>query len=210
MKKTFLAVFISFFSILCACAQNIDSNISKLATNFGQERVYLHYDKSVYAPGETIWFKAYLMKAIFPADESKSIYIDFTDDKGTLLSRSVAPILKGTSLVNLIFPLPYSSQFVHVKAYTKWMLNFDSVFLYNKDIRITFQSRRTVSKTTIVPEITFFPEGGDFIEGVNNKIAFKANDQFGRPVKIKGIIQNNNGKTLDSLRFFTMVWDIFI
>ncbi len=50
------------------------------------------------------------------------------------------------------------------------------------------------------PEIGFFPEGGDMLEGVNNKIAFKAHDQWGRPVKIKGVIKNNKGEFVDSLR----------
>jgi hypothetical protein len=48
--------------------------------------------------------------------------------------------------------------------------------------------------------MVFFPEGGDLIAGVNNKIAFKANDQFGRPVKIKGEIKNGSGVVIDQLK----------
>lgn len=179
----------------------MDATMSRYANDFGQERMYLHYDKSSYATGETIWFKAYLMKAIFPANESRTIYIDWTDDKGKLLSRSISPVVDATSAGQFEIPADYSGQFIHVKAYTRWMLNFDSSFLYNKDIRILSKNNNTPSsKNTAVPQLTFFPEGGDAIVNVVNKIAFKANDQWGRPLNIKGVIKNNKGTTIDSLK----------
>jgi len=199
MKPIFPLFFIFLFFFSQLNAQNIDSNLVRYANKYAQERMYLHYDKSSYAAGETIWFKAYLMKGIFPADESKTLYVDWTDDKGNLLQHSLSPVQEGTSFGQYELPADYPGEFIHVKAYTKWMLNFDSTFLYNKDLRIISKSTGAVAKK-IIPEITFFPEGGDAVEGVINKIAFKANDQFGRPLKIKGVIQNNKGKTIDSLK----------
>ncbi|HEY9343257.1 MAG TPA: hypothetical protein VIQ23_16865 [Hanamia sp.] len=200
--KPFLSVF--FFSVFFFSnvnAQDMDATMARYANDFGQERMYLHYDKSSYATGETIWFKAYLMKAIFPANESRTIYIDWTDDKGKLLSRSTSPVVDATSAGQFEIPADYSGQFIHVKAYTRWMLNFDSSFLYNKDIRILSKnSNSSSSKNTVVPQITFFPEGGDAIVNVINKIAFKVNDQWGRPLNIKGVIKNNKGTTIDSLK----------
>ena len=199
MKFIFSLSFIFLFSFFRLNAQNIDANLSRYANDFAQERIYFHYDKSSYAPGETIWFKAYLMKGIFPADESKTIYVDWTDAKGNLLLHSSGPVQDGTSFGQFDIPLNYTGDFIHAKAYTKWMLNFDTSFLYNKDLQILSKSTLNVDKK-ILPEITFFPEGGDAIVGVINKIAFKANDQFGRPIKIKGIIQNNKGKTIDTIK----------
>jgi hypothetical protein len=170
------------------------------ANNFTQERIYLHYDKSTYAPGESIWFKAYLMQTIFPVDESKTVYIDWTDENGKLLLHSVSPIEDGTAFGQFDIPENYAGQYIHAKAYTKWMLNFDSAFLYNKDIRVLSDSSFSgASKNIIKPELTFFPEGGDAIAGVTNKIAFKANDQFGRPIKIKGEIKNGKGVVVNKL-----------
>ena len=201
MKQNFALCFILFFSFLTAGAQDIDATIARYAGDFGQERLYLHYDKASYAAGETIWFKAYIMKAIFPADESKTIYVDWTDDKGNLLLHCVSPVQEASSFGQFDIPANYAGKYIHVKAYTKWMLNFDSAFLYNKDIGILSKNTNTAaSKNTIIPELSFFPEGGDAISGVINKIAFKANDQWGRPIKVKGIIQNNKNQTVDSLR----------
>ncbi|MEO8763353.1 MAG: hypothetical protein ABI416_03660 [Ginsengibacter sp.] len=201
MKQIIPAAFIFLFLSLNISAQNIDSTIEKYGNVFGQERAYFHFDKSTYVAGETIWYKAYLMNGIFPADESKTIYIDFTDDNGKLILHSMAPVFYATAAGQFDIPAEYSAKYIHVKAYTKWMLNFDSAFLYNKDLRILTKTTGSSSqKVTILPTVQFFPEGGDAIVGVNNKIAFKANDQWGKPVKIKGIVQNNHGTFIDSLR----------
>ncbi len=189
--------------IFCFCktnAQNIDSTIEKYANDYSQEKTYLHYDKSTYASGETIWYKAYILNGIFPAEDTKTFYVDVSDDKGKLLAHSILPVVYSTAAGQFDIPADYKGNYIHIKAYTKWMLNFDSVFLYNKDIRILSKPTNTSAKNTIISSLQFFPEGGDAVAGVNNKIAFKANDQWGRPVKIKGVVQDSHGTTVDSLR----------
>ncbi len=201
MKKSIGAFFVFLFLSLSLIAQNIDSTIARYATEYGQERTYLQYDKSAYAPGETVWFKAYLMVGVAPADDSKTLYTDWTDDKGNLLLHNVAPVVDATSNGQFDIPAGYTGQFIHVKAYTKWMLNFDSSFLYEKDIRIiTKKTNVPAVKIPVVPTLQFFPEGGDAIIGIANKIAFKVTDQWGKPVKIKGIVQSSKGEKIDSLR----------
>ena len=195
-----VAVSICIF-ILPAKAQILDSTIATYANDFAQERCYLHYDKSSYLPGETIWFKVYLMKGIFPADESKTFYVEWMDEQGKLVSRNICPIVGATTNGQFEIPADYTGKFIHAKAYTKWMLNFDSSFLYEKDIRILSKNpASSSSKSNPVASLDFFPEGGDIVEGLPNKIAFKCNDQFGHPVKIKGVIKNKAGATVDSLR----------
>jgi hypothetical protein len=152
MRKIIVVVCAFIFSCLCVVAQNIDSTIAIYGNQYGQERTYLHYDKSTYVPGETIWFKAYLMQSIYPADESKTFYTDWTDDKGHLLSHNVGPIVDATTNGQFDIPANYTGQYIHVKAYTKWMLNFDSAFLYNKDIRILNKNTgSSATKNTIIP-----------------------------------------------------------
>lgn len=198
MRNILCLVFLMPF-FLVASAQSLDSTLSKMATNYGAEKVYLHYDKSSYYVGETIWFKAYLMESIFPAAQSKTLYVDWIDDKGTVLSHTVSPVVDAATNGQFDVPAEYKGDFVHVRAYTKWMLNFDTAFLYSKNIRILpkeVSGKRTVAAVT--PSLQLFPEGGDVIAGVINKIAFKANDQYGRPVKVKGRLLDGKGTALQS------------
>ena len=126
-----LCLFLTFF----ASAQVLDSTLAVYGTKYQQERAYLHYDKAAYVPGETIWFKAYLMEGIYPAERSKTFYVDWVDEKGNLLYHTSAPIVDG-GITNGQYDIPatYTGSFIHVRAYTKWMLNFDTAFLYQKNI----------------------------------------------------------------------------
>jgi len=193
----FITAFLFF--ILNANAQNIETTLGEYAKNYGQEKMYLHYDKSSYAPGETIWFKGYLMTGILPDNESKTVYVDWSNEDGKILFHSVSAIEDATTFGQFEIPANYSANFIHVKAYTKWMLNFDSSFLYNKDLRIITNKKNTADSKRITPELNFFPEGGDAILGVTDKIVFKANDQYGRPIEIKGVVKNNSDHVIDSL-----------
>ncbi len=182
-------------------AQHIDSTLAIYADQYPQERMYLQYDKPAYSPGETVWFKAYLMAGILPSPISKNGYADFYDAEGRLLAHSVFPIIEASFRGQFEVPDSVTASFVHVKAYTTWMLNFDTAFLYEKNIRILPKKpAKTLSKFTVVPSVQFFPEGGDAVAGLSSKIAFKATDQTGRPVKIKGVITGSNNAVVDTLK----------
>ena len=172
-------------------AQGLDSMLQKSSENYQQEKIHLHFDKSVYNKGETIWFKAYLMAGNDLSDYSKSIYFDWYDEAGNLLKHIAAPIFESSARGQFAIPDKYKGQSLHVKAYTNWMLNFDKAFIYKRDIKI-YQS--WVNKKSITKPLTaiqFFPEGGVMIEGVFTKVAFKAINQKGLPVGItNGVIKN--------------------
>lgn len=206
-----------FLAFLCgilpaAKAQQLDDVLNRYANEFTNERCYLHYDKSSYGPGETIWFKAYILKGILPATDSKSFYVDISDDKGKLLAHNVLPMVEGGASGNFDVPTSYKGEYLHIKAYTKWMLNFDTAFLYNKDIKILVgRPANAKPLPAVIPAIQFFPEGGDAINGISGKIAFKANDQWGKPVKVTGTVVNNAGTKVadittlhDGMGWFTL------
>lgn len=200
MKQLVAAFFFFFLSISLVQAQNFEKNLQTYANNFSAERIYLHYDKPAYAAGETIWFKVYMMQTIFPSVESKTVYIDWSDPNGKLLLHTISPIQDGTTNGQFEIPEKYKGQYIHVRAYTKWMLNFDSSFLYNKDLKVLSDSISFPPENIIKPELVFFPEGGNLVAGVNNKIAFKANDQYGRPVKIEGEVKSGDGELIGQLK----------
>jgi len=201
-KRSFLLL-LSFPAALASLnAQDVMGKIERFASYFTPERTYIHYDKSSYSPGETIWFKAYLLAEIAPAEASKTFYIDWIDDKGKILQHSASPLVNGMTNGQFELPTGYTGKSLTVKAYTSWMLNFDSSFLYSKKIPVVSDAPPAPRKTgtELKPDLTFFPEGGDAIAGLQNKIAYKAVNAFGDPVKISGVVVDEAGKFVDSLR----------
>ncbi len=182
-------------------AQRIDTTLAAYADKFQPERIHIQFDKPAYAAGETIWFKAYLMAGDLPSAISKNLYTDWYDANGNLLAHSLFPVVQSGAAGEFIIPDTLSSTAVHVKAYTNWMLNFDTSFLFEKNITLTQKTPpKSLVKITVVPSLRFFPEGGDAVEGLSSRIAFQANDQYGRPVKIKGVVTGSKGAVVDSIK----------
>ncbi|MCG7857099.1 hypothetical protein MD537_08975 [Flavihumibacter sediminis] len=178
-------------------AQKYDSALAQLDANYPQEKLYLHFDKSAYNPGETIWFKAYVQVGNNASPFSRNLYSELLNEKGELLQRHITPIIKAGAASSFEIPASITDSIVFVRAYTRWMLNFDSAFLYTKTIPVLSvrnPSTAVAKKTVTVTKLSFFPEGGDLVAGVQSRVAFKATDGNGMPVTIAGDITDSKGK----------------
>lgn len=202
--------FIVFLALLFSClnivsAQQIDSVLRIYADSFILEKVHIHFDRSIYNKDETIYYKAYLLEDNELSSSSKNLYADWYDPSGKLLKQTVAPILLSGAKGSFKIPAGYSAKTIQVKAYTKWMLNFDTAFIYNRSIAVyqPVDNKKPQNKSNASvfysTHVEIYPEGGYAIAGLNNRFAFKATDQSGKPVFVKGIVKNNKGKLIDSL-----------
>ena len=183
------------------CQSAMDSALARYGSDYQQERIYVQFDKGLYTAGETIWFKAYLMAGIDPSLISKNFYIDWSDADGNILAHESSPIIESSARGQFDIPASFAGKILHVRAYTKWMLNFDTAFLYNKDIRVVAKkpsATNAPAQVKLKSTIQFFPEGGDIVETIQSKVAFKAVNDYGLPVKVKGTIISSKGETIGS------------
>jgi hypothetical protein len=200
----FLLLFATIVNSLNA-QQRIDSLVNTLGEKYPQEKIYVHFDKSFYNAGETIWFKAYLTADNSTFVFSKTVYAELIDDKGSILQKKMMPVYESGAASNFDLPDTLSNTKLFVRAYTSWMLNFDSTLLYVRPLQII--PAKTVAKKipeAITYNVTFFAEGGDMVENINCRIAFKANDNNGVPITIKGQIVNETQKKIID---FTNIYD---
>jgi Large extracellular alpha-helical protein len=191
-------------------AQRYDNLLEKLDAGYPQEKLYFQFDRSVYVPGDTIWFKAYLFTGSLPSLISKTLYTELIDGKGKVLRRIISPFIKSGGAGSLDIPTNVTGPLL-LRAYTQWMLNFDSSFLYTKELSIisaqkagdkllpSSRGKTDTAKTILNPTILkFFPEGGDLVQGIESLVAFKATDQYGLPINVAGNIFNSDGKKITS------------
>jgi len=196
-KLPFLLVITFYFSPFLSPAQVIDSMMKVYSEKFPQEKVYLQFDKKAYNPGERIWYKAYLFTGFDPSPFSKNFYAELYDAGGKLILRNVSPISQSIATGNFDLPVSFEGTRIHIRAYTTWMLNFDTSFVYTKDLRVIGSAADSSVHANAAPvRLSFFPEGGDLVAGIENNIAFKADDAFGQPHKISGILYEQSGKAV--------------
>ncbi|MEO5893914.1 MAG: hypothetical protein ABIQ31_26895 [Ferruginibacter sp.] len=201
--KKFYRNIISLLLLIVICqlarAQRIDSLVNILDSRYPQEKIHLHLDKAYYNAGETIWFKAYLSADNLAAPISKTMYAELLNDKGNIIDRKMVPVMLSGASSNFDLPDTINSSRLFIRAYTSWMLNFDSTLLYLKPIQI-LPPKNAAKKAPVSPtySVQFFPEGGDLVNDIPSRVAFKATDNQGIPIVIKGDIVDGKGKKTTS------------
>ena len=203
MKRLFLrllVIIICSFTIQAATAQQIDSMMSVYAENFPTEKLHVHFDKTIYNKEETVWYKIYILSGNELSLLSKNVYVEWYDTTGKMIKQTVAPLYQSTAKGSFDIPANYTGNFLHVKAYTRWMLNDDPAFAYEKELTINTSTVAAVRKPVVYKtKVESFPEGGFLIQGIETRIAFKATNQFGSPAFIKATLLNDKNKILDTL-----------
>ena len=178
------------------------------------EKVYLHLDRDYYAAGEDIWFKAYLANAQsnYSTTSSNNLYVELVDPANNLFAREVVRIDNGVGLGDFKLQDSIAPGHYRLRAYTNWMRNFGTSFVFEKDIWIAGTApalntpvptggssgdmpapRRKPSNSS---SIQFLPEGGTMVEGVSTVIAFKTEDISGKGVEASGSVLNATGDTV--------------
>lgn len=191
--KTFytrlMPLILGVFILQVGFSQQMDSIMSIYETQFPKERMHIHFDKTAYNRDETIFYKIYVLASNELSPLSKNVYVEWYDTTGRMLKQTVAPLYQSTAKGTFEPPGGYTGDFLHMKAYTRWMLNDDSAFIYEKDILLNSLTPAQ-NKPVVVPRtiVNTFPEGGVLVEGLTSRVAFKATDQFGVPIKIKGAV----------------------
>lgn len=140
------------------------------------EKVYMQFDKPYYAVGDTIWLKGYVTTDIhIPSQLSRILYVDLVSPQGELAADLKIPLVNGVgnSFIALK-PAFYKLGNYHLRAYTRWMRNFDQAYFFNKTITVG-----TTNPGQIVSSISFKNNITDKQAKVNITVAYK--DQDGAP-----------------------------
>lgn len=130
-------------------------NVQKFFTVYPVEKIHLHFDKPYYAVGDTLWFKTYLNTNLFNYDPSKVAYVEILNSRDSLMQTFRVPLKEGAGKGQLVLdPQFWSQDNYRVRAYTKWMMNFDMGYFFNKVIPIGDAINKKLGS-----DVSFEPDG---------------------------------------------------
>ena len=179
---------------------NIKNNFDNYRRNTLQEKIFMHTDKNSYLAGEIMWFKLYNVDAAFhkPLDLSKVAYIELLDANNKSVLRAKIALKQGSGNGSLFIPFAVNSGNYKLRAYTNWMKNFDVNYFFEKNISIinTQKAYETDSLKPLQYNVEFFPEGGNLVDNIQSKVAFKVSDQYGKSTGYNGVVINENNDTI--------------
>lgn len=195
-RETLLTIILSLPVLLFA--QSPDDKIKQWASQNPVEKLYLHCDREEYLAGQTIWFKAYQYAEFLPYYKSSNLFVELLDENSTIVLRNIFPVVLAVSRGQLDIPDTLSTGNYILRAYTATMLNHDPGFVFKKAIEITGKEQKSGQPIPLVAKtrMEFFPEGGNFVAGQPNTIAFKATTEEGMPITVKGFLKNDKGETI--------------
>jgi len=200
--------------------QDADQKLEEYARLTASQKLYLHMNKSNYLAGETIWFNAYLVNSVThqPVTASTNIYAELINSRGVLMEKRVMLAENGVAEGDISLPMALPDGNYYLRAYTDWMKNFPEEFFYEKylyiensqyedmiprlEVRSNRRFNRSLNRMAGDLDIAFFPEGGELVQGITNRIAFKAVDALGRGLDVEGVVTDDAGN--DIARFSTL------
>ena len=180
-----------------------------------QEKAYLHLDRPVYGTGETIWFSAYVVDASQHQLDSLSqvLHVDLLSPEKRVVARRTLRLKGGRSSGDLLIADTLAPGTYVLRAYTNWMRNAGDEFVYSRRLSIwpaspvgpqeapvpaapSTPAGKARAAAAARPDVQFFAEGGDLVEGLPAVVAFKASDASGRSLNVRGQLLNAQNTVL--------------
>lgn len=178
------------------------------------DQVFLHLDRNLYHPGDTVMFQAYIRNRRSGIFETRSIslYSVLLNQNHEILDSARFRIFNSTAAGWLKVPDTLASGNYSVLAYTSMMMNYDPEFVFSVPVRIDqlrsvrrrmeFQIEKADSpahylspmKTNV--DLRFLPEGGTYIADIPQRMAFNAVTSSGRSLKVQGEVKNQTGESI--------------
>ncbi|HUS01225.1 MAG TPA: hypothetical protein VMY77_05840 [Chitinophagaceae bacterium] len=120
--------------------QRILAAVDSFNISLPAEQLYLHFDKNNYAVGDTLWFKAYLLKRSTNEYSPLSgiLYVELISDSNRLVKRLSFPAAYGLSWGQISLDKEDVAEGNYfIRAYTNWMQNFGDEYFFQRSISIS-------------------------------------------------------------------------
>ena len=101
----------------------------------GPECLFVHFDKSFYVSGETIWFKVYRQDTSNFAD-SRILHVDLVNHENETIAKQKLLIRDGGSSGSIKLPIDSKEGYYRFRAFTRFNLNFNPPIIYSASIPV--------------------------------------------------------------------------
>ncbi|MFZ6013848.1 MAG: hypothetical protein ACOYXT_26140 [Bacteroidota bacterium] len=174
MKKYFyslaLLVFCSWMPI--DFLDDLQTKFDRYVEKNPSVKISLAFNQPSYAPGDTAFFSAmYVDEALHGVKGSHVVTLDVVAPNGRVVQRIKFKVQQGQGHNQIALKKDLQAGEYKLIAYTDWMKNFGSSWFYQKKINISSRKQLIAVEKKISNQLMFFPEGGQCVRGISNKIA---------------------------------------
>ncbi len=191
IRKHLLFLILILFALNPALAQNkVELALQKMDDQYPQEKIYLRFTKENFVAGEQVWLKALVFEKNTPSVISTSLHLVLYNESKQQVSKRFIPLYNGEGQTNIQLPDSLPEGIYYLRAYTEWMQNFDESFQYMRALKVynPKSPKKLIADTNAAWTAEAYPEGGNFIEGFNTKIAVRLHSAGKLPESWSGYV----------------------
>ncbi|MDX2432047.1 MAG: hypothetical protein QNK35_14010, partial [Bacteroides sp.] len=176
------------------------------------ELVYMHTDREVYAPADTLWFKAYIrdMAKLDTSSLSQTLFVKIVNESGGSIDKARFLIENSNAQGQFILDHKLNEGVYYISAYTSWMQNFDVDQVQLKKILIRKERRPELQMELVLDRSVYF--AGDTIKAVVHcfdeqnrdvdNVKYLYSVEAGKKNKLAGGRARTSGEIQDTLLLF--------
>ncbi len=167
-----------------------------------REKVFIHFNKSIYFTNENIWFTSYVAvdETNSPSEYTSNLHVNLLNQQGDVLESKNIFIKNGIGTGDFFVAEDYSSGNYFILGDTNYMMNFGRENAFLQEIKIVNPSENKENppvQSINSYDIQLFPESGYLLENAENTIGIKALIN-GKGFPFLGKITNSKGEVINN------------
>lgn len=183
--------------------EELAGQVDSLTKGAPPQLIYLQTSKGVYEPMEDLWFKAYVMdsRTFAPSSLCRTLYLEMSDESTKqVVWREKYEVQDGFVDGHVYIHDTLSVGDYILAAFTGGSFYGDSQEIkavrrvqVREELRPNYDGWIGPAKLTVPQkekgvQFNTFPEGGNLVAGIQNRLAFKAVNPDGTPVDVRGTL----------------------
>ncbi|MDA3894479.1 MAG: hypothetical protein PF517_22685 [Salinivirgaceae bacterium] len=198
-----IALFMHTGSMVQAQFIQTITNLNKFNTINTNEQIYVHTNCEVYAPGDTLWFKAYVRNkaSLKKSNLSTVLYVFLMDENGVIIGQEKMVITDSYSNGYLVINRNIEEKIYRFVCYSSWMKNFDEGEVFSKKMLIEKEFKEDYSFSPQFDKENYLP--GDTVTAIikcynNDKNKFKDSKFRFRLLADDNLLDKGTGSTFET------------
>ncbi|HEY4967556.1 MAG TPA: MG2 domain-containing protein, partial [Puia sp.] len=198
------------FSQLYSAEAHVVDQLKNFVSTYDPEKAYVQFDRPYYAAGDTIYFKAYVTQGGRHklSISSGVLHVDLINPENRIEQSIRLRLDSGVCWGDFALPDSLPTGNYRVRAYTQWMRNLGELDFFDQNMYVRSISKQPVPDQLFKQtghekinnaDLQFFPEGGNLVEAVETKLAFKAIGKNGLSIHAKGVILDKGNMPVCSI-----------
>lgn len=180
---------------------DVQASLTSYIKTYTPEKLFLHTDKDFYTAGEILWWKVYAVDGVFhrPLAASNIAYVEILGENNTPVAQAKIALAEKGGNGSIQLPFTLNTGHYTLRAYTAWMKNAGASHFFEKRLTVanTLKSPEAQDETGIpAASLQLFPEGGNLVNGLPSRVAFRLADRHGKGAEGSGFLVNENADTL--------------